>query len=194
MSATRKVTLGEHEVDVYPQRQAYLTNKLGRFIGGLMGTELEDTNGEAIVAFLGDNAYDLLATVIPTYGKRCPKYEFAGYASQAAYEAREYDEREDKSPTFPEIVTAFEVAAEANRFDVLKTLGKIVDPKLLRTWINTKVSEAILTSSANSQLPAAGSPSTSSGATTPTSTENGAPLSDDSATSPTPTSAAVPVT
>lgn len=168
------VNIGEHkDVPVYGQRHAYLTNKLAGFFSNLTQLDTSIDKPDDLVLLLGDQAYDLLAIVIPTYAKRCPRYEFAGYSSQAAMDNNEYDEDADKSPTFDEILTAFEVAATANRFDVIKTLAKVVDPKLLKSWVNTQIAVAISNASANSPAPATGSEtSTGSGTTAPTSTEN----------------------
>lgn len=190
--SNEKVTLGEHEVDVYPQRHAYLSNKLQAFFKDLIvdgGADISDAS--ALIGMLDDRAYDLLEVVMPQYCKRCPKYEFAGYGSQAAYEAQEYDEREDKSPSFPEIVNAFEVAARINRFNVLKIIGNVIDPKLLKTWINSQMAERLSSASASSLSSRAGSEaSTSSGTTDPTSTENEGSPSPGSEDSPRPVSAA----
>lgn len=169
-----KVTLGDHEVDVYPQRHAYLTNKLASFFGELVQTDTDVDDAAAVVKLLGDRTYDLLGVVLPQYTKRCPRWEFAGYGSQEAFDNREYDERQDKSPSFPEMVNAFETAARVNRFDVLKVLGKVIEPKMMKAWINSKIAEAISSDSASSPATRAGSPaSTSSGATSPATTENG---------------------
>ncbi len=172
--AVHQITLGAHEdIPVYGQRHAYLTNKLAGFFSKLTSLDAAVDSPDDLVAMLGEQAYDLLAIVIPSYAKRCPKYEFAGYGSLAQYEARDYDEREDKSPTFTEIRHAFTVAAEANCFDVLKTLAKVVDPKLLKGWINTQIAVAISNASVNSPAPTGGSEtSTDSGTTAPTLTES----------------------
>ncbi len=164
--------MGDHKgVPVYGQRHAHLTNKLRKFFRALTTLQAGLDGPEDFVSALGDQAYELLAVAVPTYTKRCPKYEFCGYGSQEAMEAEDYDEKDDASPTFPEILTAFEVAAVVNRFDVFKMIGRVVDPKLLKAWINTQLAVAI--SNGSLSLPAApgGSPtSTPFGATTPTST------------------------
>ncbi len=181
MSDNKKVTLGGHEVDVYAQRHAYLTNRLQGFFQELMVSNLDVKDAASIINLLGDRTYDLLITVLPQYGKRCPRYEFAGYCSQEAHEAEDYDEKADQSPTFPEMVHAFEVAAEVNRFDVVKILGKAFDPKLLKNWVNSQLAEAILNESLT--LPAAkdgAEASMSSGTTAPTTTANGDSRSSDS--------------
>lgn len=176
MGAPVRVKLGEHEVDVYPQRHAYLTNRVGRFLQDLTSTEIGDidiASVSGLIATAGEKVYDLLSIAIPMYAKRCPRYEFMGYGSVAAYEAREYDEVEDKSPDIDQMITAFEAAAKANRFDLLKIVGRVFDPKLLKSWVNTQVALAISTASANSHAASDGpSESTTSGATTPILSES----------------------
>jgi hypothetical protein len=181
-----KVTLGDHEVDVYPQRHAYLTNKLSKYVTKLAASDLDIGDAGGVASFLGGEAYDLLSVLIPAYGKRCPRFEFLGYDSQEAFEHDEYDEDKDKSPTFDQIIEAFAVSARVQRFDSLKALGKVIDPKLIRGWINKELAIR-LTSSV--RLPSAQDgvgPLTSSGATSPTSTASAASPSPDSKPSPEP--------
>lgn len=138
-----KITLGEHEIEVFPQRHAYLTNKLGKYVQKLAESDLDLGDASGVASFLGGEAYDLLAVLLPQYAKRCPRYEFLGFDSQEACDKDEYDEDKDKSPTFPEIVNAFTVSATVQRFDTLKLLGKVFDPKLLRGWMNAQIAEAL---------------------------------------------------
>lgn len=164
------VKLGEAEVPVYPQRHAYLTNKLGKWFSAF--AEGATKEGTETIAFFGDQAYDVLCVLIPAYGKRVSRHEFAGYGSAEAMEAGDYREEDDKSPSVPELVDAFETAKEVNRFDVFGAIFKIVDPQMLRSLVNQQVAERILKSS-QSSLPQNGeSDQTSSGTTPPTSTEN----------------------
>lgn len=167
------IDMGAHTgIPVYAQRHAYLTNKLAGFFRGLTELDASLDGPEDLVPLLGDQAYDLLTVVVPTYTKRCPKYEFCGYGSQEAYDLREYDESEDQSPDFPQILNAFEVSAEVNRFDVLKTIAKVVDPKLLKQWINTQLAIAISKGSPSLLAPTGGSQTSMDfGTTPPTSSE-----------------------
>ncbi len=165
------VKLGEHELTVYAQRHAYLQNRLGKLVAGLMerGQGL-DTDG--LLGFVGDSAYDVLCALIPAVQTRIPRYEFAGYVSQEAMDADEYDPEADRSPTVPEIREAVRVAIDVNGLDVLGKLGSIVDPTLLRAELNVRLVEAMSSGSANSRAENGESASTSSSATTPTSTAN----------------------
>lgn len=177
---TEKITLGDHELDVFPQRHAYLTNKLGKYVQKLAASDLDLGDATGVAVFLGSEAYDLLTVLIPQYGKRCPRYEFLGFDSQEACDAGEYDEDKDKSPTFPEIVNAFTVSARVQRFDTLKVLGKVFDPNLLRGWINAQMATA-LDKSLSLQ-------SARDGAETLTSSSAKSPTSTPSADSPSPVS------
>lgn len=168
-----EVTLGDHTVPVYPQRHAYLTNHLTKFIESLTKQDINTESPGDVIGFLGGRVYDLFAVALPTYVKRCPRWEFMGYGSAEAYEAQEYVEADDKSPTVPEQVTAFEVAARVNRFDIFTIIGKVVDPNLLKSWFNDQLARMILTGSASLPSTNGGSEtSTPSGTTPSTSTEN----------------------
>jgi hypothetical protein len=161
------VTLGDYEVPVVPQRHAYLTNKLGKWVTSFT-TEGELTTAN-LMGFVSGKAYEVTCLLIPAVVKRIPEHEFQGYVSAEAYEAGEYDEEADHSPTMPEILHALETAVKVNRFDVFKALTSIVDPKMLRSLINAKVAEQILTTSQNSPGESGAADQTSSGTTTPTS-------------------------
>lgn len=163
-----EVTLGEATVPVYPQRHAYLTNKLGKWFAELTQSG-DDVGSDDVMAWVMGNSYEVLSVLIPTLPKRMAKWEWDGYGSADAAAAGDYDESQDKSPTVPQIIDAFNVAIEVNRFDIIKAVLKVVDPNLLRQWINAQLAERILTSSQNSLRASGESDQTSSGATSPTS-------------------------
>jgi hypothetical protein len=163
-----KIQLGQHEVPVYPQRHAYLTNRLGRFVD-VLGSSWDGAGGvDDVVRLLGGSVYDVLCALIPNLGNKMPEYEFRGFGSREAMDEGVYDEREDKSPTLPEIIVAFETAARVNRFDVFKALKGLVDPKLLRAELSLKVSEALSTGSPSSPGTSGESNPNGSGTTGPT--------------------------
>jgi hypothetical protein len=165
-----KIRLGEHEVDVFAQRHAYLENKLGKWFAALAESSQQNLDVNNLLAFLGGQTYDVLVVMIPTLGRRMPRWEFDGYGSQEAWEAKDYDEQLDKSPTVPEIVNAFEVAIQVNRFNVFGALTKIVDPRMLRALVNERLAATISQKSQSSLPPSGESDPTSSGTTPPTST------------------------
>jgi hypothetical protein len=171
-----QITLGRHELPVYPQRHAYLTNRLASQLDalGAAGENLSDLAGA--VEWLGQGTYGVLEAVIPNLGKRIPEWEFAGYGSQEAFDRGEYEEREDNSPTFPEILNAFEVAKEVNRFDVFAVLWRWVDPKVVKQRLNLFVATAGLSTSSPSSPGTNGESSPSdSGTTAPTSESSESP-------------------
>jgi hypothetical protein len=168
-----EITLGQHSIPCYPQKHAYITNRVGRFGDALVdGLDASDLGG--VIDALGAKAYELLCALIPNLGKRIPEYEFRGYASKEAMDAGEYDEAQDNSPTFPEIINAFETAVRVNRFDVLGALKGLVDPKVIKVKLN----EAILDWNGSESLPSdsdGSEASKSSGTTPPTSDDESGP-------------------
>jgi hypothetical protein len=164
------VTLGDAEVPVYPQRHAYLQNKVGKWMQSLVDNQ-GDLNTADALAFLGGNAYEVLSVMIPSLPKRIPRWQWDGYGSAEAAEAGEYDEEQDSSPTIPQIVEAFNTAVAINRFDVFKAVLKVVDPTMLRNWINAQMAEWLTSNnSLNSSGTSTDADQTSSGTTAPTST------------------------
>lgn len=171
-SAPVHVQLGDHPYPVYAQRIGYLENKLGRWLNRLMSSSLAD-DGAAVVDLLGDNVYTVLKVFYP---QLMPEHEFRGYSSQDAYERKEYEPEADRSPSVPELEAAFVAAFKANRFDLGKHLGKLVDPELIRATINARVARTVTSgpSSLTDFSPTTGEPSDSmtSPTTPPMSTEN----------------------
>jgi hypothetical protein len=167
---TGEVTLGEHTLPVYAQRHAYLTNRLARFLGDLQASA--ETETDDVLGLVQERSYELLCVVIPALEKRIPEYEYRGYGSREAMDQGDYDEQADKSPTVPEIRNAFEVAIKVNGFDVFVHLKGLIDPKLVRAWLTSKLAEAL--SETSPSLPSANgaSGSTSSGTTPPATTPN----------------------
>jgi hypothetical protein len=165
-----EVTLGGVTVPVIPQRHAYLARQIGPAIQGVIARG-EGLSVDALLDFAGEGVYDLLSALIPTLPKRMPRWQFLGFASADAMAADEYDELLDESPTLPEIKTAFMVAIRVNGIDELAKLGKLIDPRLLRSQVTSAIANAY---TASPSLPPTngGSPSTSSGASDQTSTAN----------------------
>lgn len=176
MSGPVEVTLGEHTVPVYAQRHAYLSNRLGRFVDGML-ERVGDLDASELLEAVTQSSYELLCVLIPSLEKRMPEYEFRGYGSREAMDEGIYEEEADRSPTVPEIRTALEVAARVNSFDVLKHVWGVLDPSLLRGLVNAQVAEALTaqTSPTSRTSPSGNgaSASMSSGMTPPASTESG---------------------
>lgn len=167
-SRPAEVTLGDVTVPVYPQRHAYLANRLGKTLQGFVESG-EEVSTENFIAFLGGGAYDVLAALIPALPSRLPRHVFAGFPSEEAMDEGTYDEISDKSPTFPEIVSAFEAAWRVNRFDVLGKLGSLVDPTMLKAWLRVEMAKRLSMTSQSSQPQSGESDPMSSGPTSQTS-------------------------
>lgn len=177
---TVEIKLGDHDnIPVPEQRIGYLENKARKFITGLSGINLDagDVDTASFLAKLSrEQAYELLCLIVPKVAKRMPLYEFAGYASNDAMVAGDYDEDADRSPTFPEIVNAFETAVKVNRWDIFKSVVDTVkglfaraDPKVLGQMIDLALAEGASKVSLSSQPTNGVSVSTSSTTTPPTS-------------------------
>jgi hypothetical protein len=127
------VELGEHSYTIYPQRHAYLTHKLGNALADLQDAEALGAEGiEDFVSVLGTRAYGLLRVFIPAL---MPEYEFRGFATEEAMADDAYDEQYDRSPTFAQIVEAFQLGLKVNRLDLLKNLGKVVNAELMQAYV-----------------------------------------------------------
>lgn len=144
------VSLGKHhEVPVYPQPHARLTNHFNRWVvelGPALKEITVENGADEFLASIGSSAYDLFEILIPAYTKRCPYYEFCGYPSKEALEDSNYERTDadyDSAPTFPEILDAFQIAIKVNRFDVLKILGSFIDPKVIRGLINERLARLV---------------------------------------------------
>ncbi len=166
-----KVQLGEHEYTVHPQRHAYLRHRLGAEIESLGESDLV-ADGNLLDQVL-EKAYDLLALFIP---ELMPRWEFEGYGTPSAFEAQEYDEAADRSPTPDQIIGAFEAALRVNRLDLVKHLKAWVGEEYLRAQVQVMISEMTmrsLESSPTSASESGESPSTSSTTSEPQQTLNG---------------------
>lgn len=166
-----EVRLGDVVVPVYAQRHAYLANRLGRTFQAFVESG-EQLATENFLSFLGGQTYEVLSALIPALGSRMPKHVFAGFGSPEAMDAGEYDPGQDRSPSFPEMVEAFECVWRVNRFDVVGKLGSIVDPTLLRAAVRAQMAERLSTTSQSSPPMSGGSDRTSSGTTAPTGSQS----------------------
>lgn len=184
-----QVKLGNHEdIPVYPQKWAYLTNRstktIVKVISSTEDLTIQKDLGATIFEWAGSSAYQLLVAMIPSVAKRMPEYEFHGFNSREAWEAGDYEEENDPSPTVPEVIDAFNVAMRVNRFDLAGVLKNLIDPKELKGPITKRLVEAISKDSPNSQQQNGESDPTTSLTTPPTSTENGESPSNGSNSSP----------
>lgn len=166
------VALGDYSYEVVPQRIGRLKKHLGRTFGDIANLSFESVDG--FVDELGDRAHRVLQVFIPDL---MPLYEWLGYRSQDALDNDEEPE-DDKGPTFPQIVSAFEVVMQANRFDLFSHLKAVVSPDLLRAQIAGALARTMdgqtMTSQSTSSIPGLDTPLTTSGTSSPTSDESAA--------------------
>lgn len=166
-----EIQLGSVRVPVLAQKHAYLAHRIGPAIQSAVERG-EGLTPDGLMNWAADGAYDLLCALIPTLKSRMPRHVFAGYSSPEAHDAGDYDEAEDESPSIPEIREAFAVGLRVNGIDELMKLGKLVDPRLLRAELNSRIARSI--DSQTSPSLSGGSDSTSSSTTVRTSDESAA--------------------
>lgn len=151
------ITLGDGKYAVVPQRIGYLRSKLGVAFGGLADMDLRADN---ILDVLGTRAHAVLQVFIPDL---MPEWEFAGYPTKEAMEAGDYKEEYDKSPSPREIRRAFTVAAQVNEIDLLKHLGKLIGPEVIRSYLAGIVADSMTSSLESSSVTSGDTPSMNSG-------------------------------
>lgn len=147
------VRLGDSDYIVVAQRHAYLRRRLGAVIDSLTGAEVEGSGG--LMELVGSRMYEVLAAFIPSL---MPRWKYEGFAGPEAYEADEYDESKDTSPTFEEQFHAISVAMEVNGLNRLKALGNVVSPELIRALIAEQIANMAATRSSSSSPSANGAP------------------------------------
>jgi hypothetical protein len=162
-SAGVDVVLGDYEYHVVPQRIGYLRSKFGIALQGLDTATLSSSN---VVEFLGDRVHAVLAVFIPDL---MPKYEFLGYATQEALDQDDYNEEYDHSPSSTQIKEALLAGAEVNEIDLLKHLGKLIGPDLVKTWAQTVMIDSMKATLQTSAESNGDTPGTTSGLSGPTS-------------------------
>lgn len=172
-----------HVLPLYPQKWAAIVNRIGRLVGGVARRadsfefDPDDPDPASLVELLGGSTYEALCVFVPNLPERMPEWKFAGYGSEDAYLASDYDERQDQSPTFPQLMDAFEAIIEVNggkRFRQM--LGKEGWTRLRKAWSELQ----------EKSEPPSGSPSSSStsdGSEQPTSSGTTGPTSDEPDTS-----------
>lgn len=201
------VTLGGESYIIVPQRQARLTRRLFGPEGVFnsfeeLGSDLQsESSFDNIYALIGGRVYDVLAVFIPGF---MPRWQFDGFGSPAAAEAKAYEEEADRSPTVPEIEEAIKAAIQVNGLTWLSKIKDFVDPTVIKNQVTLTVARMGTAAREAAQLsppspsspppsgPSAPTPSGTSAPTTPTPTTSGSP-SPGSPNSPTPTSDAATV-
>lgn len=131
-----EVTLGEHAYVIHPQRHAYLRHRLGEQIEAL--GEVDPVADANLLDQVIEKAYEFLSVFVPDL---MPQWEFEGYGSPSAWEAKEYDEAADHSPSPDQIIAAFEAALRVNRLDLVKHLKAWVGEDYLRAQAQVMIAE-----------------------------------------------------
>lgn len=161
--STATVRLGGRVLPVVPQKHARLRHHL----------TAEDF-GQIMSGDYGHHSYRVLCVLIPAL-KNMPEHEWEGFHSEEdwlAYQEGDrsrYNEEDDPSPTTDEIIAAFETSLNVSGAG---RLGKLV--KLITAAGNVAEASGVRPTPLSSESPGSigESPSTSSGTTPQTTTEN----------------------
>jgi hypothetical protein len=156
-----KVRIGNYEYVVVPQKVGRIKRKLRAILGDL-GEEGSLEENTSFVDVLSSRGYEILKALIPDL---MPKHEFEGYRSEQAMIEDDYAEEFDHSPTFAEIVNAFEVAMKVSRYDIFKSLGKLISSDLISAVVNQAAADLAIRSLPSSSATSTGTTSTTSGTT-----------------------------
>lgn len=126
------VQLGTHAYQVVDQPLPRLRRKLGSVWAGI---ETAEVSAENVLDLFSEKAYDFFRIFIRDL---MPRWEWEGYASQAAMDADEPDDASElHAPTPSQIKTAAVVCMKVSGLDGMKNaLGGLVDPKWLRSRIS----------------------------------------------------------
>lgn len=177
LGGTETVTLGDTQYEVIPQRIGWLRSRLGVALGQLSNLQLDSDN---VVGMLGARVYSVLQVFIPDLME---EWEFQGFPTREAMEKDEYDPDYDRSPTASQIKEAFAAATKVNEIDLLKHLGKLIGPEVIRGWMAGIMADELTArrtmrdSESPSVTTGPDTPSTTSGSPSPTSGLSAASLS-----------------
>ena len=133
-----QVWLGPHSYTVVPQPIGYLRSNLKLALGDIEALELLNDN---VIDALGSKVYSVLKVFIGE--AMMPEHEFFGFASPEAFKEEDYSRSTDSSPTAPEIRRAFAAAARVNELDLLKHLGKVIDPAMIRGYLAGQMADSL---------------------------------------------------
>lgn len=161
-SSTYHIDLGDEVLEVVPQKLGYLKHRLGDALGDL--AERSFDGADDVLSILGDQAYEVLGVFIPQLHDQLPKWKWDGYASPTAAEQGQYDVDGDNSPDADQLVTAFQIVMKANKIDLFKHLGKLVDPTVGRAFLT----ERLMNSMTGNSSPIASTPGSDSESSTTT--------------------------
>jgi hypothetical protein len=129
VAVTNTVSLGGHTYEVVPQRIGRIKKRIGRQL-----STLADLSGGNILDVGMERAHSIIEVFIPDL---MPLHEWLSFSSESAMNDPEAEEAEDLGPTWPEITTAFGVITRVNDFDLVKHLGKVINPELVRAYVSS---------------------------------------------------------
>lgn len=159
-----------HSLPVYDQSWARIVNRLGRLIDGLGESALAELDGfdpESLVHALGDKLYEAVEIFVPNLPDKIGKDEF---------------EHEDTAATIPQLVAAFETFFAINGGErLLKMLGGVFDPKLVKAELNLMATDALETWRDSRSTGSPNSPSPSDGSAPPPNSGTSDPIEEPSA-------------
>lgn len=127
-----EVELGAHTYEVVPQSLPYIKHHLGPVLASLADENVEAGN---VIDIIADKAHEVLGVFIPDL---MPANEWQGVDELGAYS----DELAQAAPTVPQIRAAIERIADLNGFDLVKSVGKIVDPTVLREMVTNALRDS----------------------------------------------------
>jgi hypothetical protein len=156
------VELGDHRYTVVPQRIGKITHQLGDALALLAGDE--DQAG-GIVEQLGGQAHSVLSVFIAGL---MPRHEFLGFGSAQALADDAYDDAQDRSPDFDQIVETFQAVMKVNRLDLVKHLEKLVGADFFQAAARKVIADALTGEEGEAASTSTGSQSSSPAATPPT--------------------------
>lgn len=165
------VTLGDEEYSLAAQPYPRLFRQLSEFGDELQALgEMDATDAAGMVSALGGRVHGFLKIFIPNL---MAEYRFAGFATQAAFDAGELDEQaEAAAPTLPQLIDAVEAAFEVNGGKRLGgLLGKLLGPALgqqVQRLVAATLSERLAQGSTSSPSRPDGAPPGGSTAASPT--------------------------
>lgn len=131
------VILGDRTYEMWPQQIGHLRSGLGVALGNIADLELTGGN---VINMLGEKVHATLKVFIPDL---VSEWEFQGFATKEALEKDDYNPEYDNSPTPGQIKEAFQVASRLNEVDLLKHLGKLIGPDLIRPYIAGLMAESL---------------------------------------------------
>lgn len=169
MGREQVVELGDHRYTVTPQRIGRLGHETASSVALLTGEGAQEDAG-GIVDQLGGGAHTVLHVFID---ELMPRHEWLGYQSEEAQREQRYDRLSDRSPTFDQIVTAFEVVMKVNRLDLVKHLRDLLGKDFFQAAARKMALDALMgedETSTTDESPSSSSPPTPPMTSTPSLT------------------------